>query len=35
MASRLPVAALIEVGIDHRLADQEPLVAMLRACEMI
>ena len=26
-------AALIEVGSDHRLADLEPLVAMLRACE--
>jgi hypothetical protein len=26
-------AALIEVGKDHRLADPEPLEAMLRACE--
>ena len=26
-------AALIEVGNDHRLADPEPLEAMLRACE--
>jgi hypothetical protein len=26
-------AALIEVGNDHRLADPEPLAAMLRACE--
>ena len=26
-------AVLIEVGSDHRLADQEPLLAMLRACE--
>ena len=26
-------ATLIEVGSDHRLADPEPLVAMLRACE--
>jgi uncharacterized protein len=26
-------AALIEVGTDHRLADQEPLAAMLKACE--
>lgn len=26
-------ATLIEVGNDHRLADPEPLVAMLRACE--
>ena len=24
---------LIEVGTDHRLADQEPLAAMLRECE--
>ena len=30
--SRLPAAALIEVGNDHRLADPEPLAAMLRAC---
>jgi pimeloyl-ACP methyl ester carboxylesterase len=28
-------AALIEVGNDHRLADPEPLAAMLRACEEI
>ena len=26
-------AALIEVGNDHRLADPEPLAAMLKACE--
>ena len=26
-------AILIEVGTDHRLADPEPLAAMLRACE--
>jgi alpha-beta hydrolase superfamily lysophospholipase len=26
-------ATLIEVGTDHRLADQEPLAAMLKACE--
>ena len=26
-------ATLIEVGTDHRLADQEPLEAMLRACD--
>jgi len=26
-------ATLIEVGTDHRLADQEPLEAMLKACE--
>jgi pimeloyl-ACP methyl ester carboxylesterase len=31
--SELPGSALIEVGNDHRLADQEPLEAMLRACE--
>jgi hypothetical protein len=29
--SGLPSSALIEVGMDHRLADQEPLKAMLRA----
>jgi hypothetical protein len=28
-------AALIEVGVDHRLADLEPLAAMLNACEEI
>jgi hypothetical protein len=27
-------AKLIEVGTDHRLADPEPLAAMLRACEV-
>ena len=32
-ASGLPSSALIEVGSDHRLADPEPLAAMLRACE--
>ena len=26
-------ATLIEVGSDHRLADPEPLAAMLKACE--
>ena len=26
-------ASLIEVGTDHRLADPEPLAAMLKACE--
>ena len=26
-------ATLIEVGSDHRLADKEPLAAMLKACE--
>ena len=31
--SGLPASALIEVGGDHRLADPEPLAAMLRACE--
>ena len=31
--SGLPSSALIEVGNDHRLADPEPLEAMLRACE--
>jgi hypothetical protein len=31
--SELPPSALIEVGNDHRLADPEPLAAMLRACE--
>jgi hypothetical protein len=32
-SSGLPASALIEVGTDHRLADPEPLAAMLRACE--
>lgn len=27
-------ASLIEVGSDHRLADPDPLAAMLRACEV-
>jgi hypothetical protein len=31
--SGLPASALIEVGTDHRLADPEPLAAMLMACE--
>jgi pimeloyl-ACP methyl ester carboxylesterase len=31
-ASGLPESALLEVGSDHRLADPEPLAAMLRAC---
>jgi pimeloyl-ACP methyl ester carboxylesterase len=31
--SGLAPSALIEVGNDHRLADPEPLAAMLRACE--
>ena len=30
--SGLPPSALIEVGSDHRLADPEPLAAMLKAC---
>ena len=30
--NELPVAALIEIGTDHRLADPEPLEAMLEAC---
>jgi hypothetical protein len=33
-ASSLPASALVEVGTDHRLADPEPLKAMLEACEM-
>lgn len=31
--SGLPAEALIEVGNDHRLADPEPLEAMLAACK--
>ena len=31
--SGLAASALIEVGNDHRLADPEPLSAMLKACE--
>ena len=31
--SGLPPETLIEVGSDHRLADEEPLEAMLEACE--
>jgi hypothetical protein len=31
--SGLPTPVLIEVGNDHRLADPEPLKAMLGACE--
>lgn len=31
--SGLPDSALIEIGNDHRLADPEPLAAMLEACE--
>jgi alpha-beta hydrolase superfamily lysophospholipase len=32
-ASGLPAAALVEVGTDHRLADVEPLAAMIAAVE--
>jgi hypothetical protein len=32
-SSGLPRPALIEIGCDHRLADPEPLAAMLAACE--
>jgi hypothetical protein len=32
-ASGLSATAIVEVGTDHRLADPEPLAAMLRACE--
>src|SRR5436305_1254752 len=32
-ASGLPASALVGIGTDHRLADPEPLDAMLRACE--
>jgi len=31
--SGLPTSALVVVGDDHRLADPEPLAALLRACE--
>jgi hypothetical protein len=31
--SGLPASALIEVGNDHRLADPEPMKALLEACE--
>src|SRR5438067_698072 len=31
--SGLAASALVEVGSDHRLAEPEPLAAMLRACE--
>jgi len=33
--SGLPADALIEVGHDHRLADPDPLAAMLSACERL
>ena len=32
-ASRLPESALVEVGTDHRLAEPEPLKAMLEVCQ--
>lgn len=32
--SGLPAYTLTEVGSDHRLADPEPLAAMLKACEL-
>ena len=35
MTSRLPSEALIEVGTDHRLADESPLSVMLWACELL
>jgi hypothetical protein len=31
--SGLPASALLEVGTDHRLAEPEPLAALLRACQ--
>ncbi|MFM8323747.1 MAG: hypothetical protein ACKN9U_02670, partial [Pirellulaceae bacterium] len=31
--ARISAATLIEVGNDHRLAEPEPLAAMLRECE--
>ena len=34
-ASGLPESTLVVVGTDHRLADPEPLAAMLRACEKV
>jgi alpha-beta hydrolase superfamily lysophospholipase len=33
--SKLPTTSVIEVGGDHRLADSEPLQAMLKECERI
>jgi hypothetical protein len=33
--SGLPASALVVVGTDHRLADPEPLAAMLSACEAV
>jgi alpha-beta hydrolase superfamily lysophospholipase len=34
LASSLPDSALVVVGNDHRLADPEPLQAMLESCEL-
>jgi hypothetical protein len=34
-ASALPESALVIVGNDHRLADHEPLAAMLAECEKV
>ena len=34
-SSGLPDTALVEVGSDHRLADPEPLAAMLRTCGQV
>jgi hypothetical protein len=31
--SGLPFSALVEVGTDHRLAELEPLEAILKTCE--
>src|SRR5579863_354687 len=33
--SQLPSTALIEIGIDHRLADLEPLARMLSECQQV
>ena len=33
--SGLPESALLEIGNDHRLAESEPLKAMLEACERV
>ncbi len=35
VVSGLPAGALVEVGVDHRLADPEPLQAMLEACTQL
>jgi hypothetical protein len=31
--SAVPASGFIEIGSDHRLADPEPLEAMLKACQ--